>query len=109
MRFAKLPIASRDRAVGRHALLTLALPLVRDSKVLRLPEGESGMSSISADSGKIASVEARPDEAQRLLENVLLKDTCAARQTFGSPIYHRYVEMYADWLHERCDTAGAGK
>ena len=40
-------------------------------------------------------------------ENALLKDTCAARETFGSLPYQRYVEMYADWLHERCDTAGA--
>lgn len=99
----------KDRAVSRHALLTLALPLMRDSKVLRLPEGEAPMSSVAADGGRITMVEAKPDEARRMLHEALLSDTEMAVETFGYSLYPRHVEMYADWLEQCGDKDAAGK
>jgi hypothetical protein len=98
-----------DRAVSRHALLTLALPLMRDSKVLRLPEGEAPMSSVAADGGRITTIEAKPDEARRMLHEALLSDDRVAAETFGYSVHRRHVEMYTDWLEQSGDKGGARK
>jgi hypothetical protein len=99
----------KDRAVSRHALLTLALPLMQNSKVLDLPEGEAPMSSVAADGGRIRTVEAKPDEARRMLHESLLSDRSASAETFGHLAYRRHVEMYADWLEQCGDKGAAGK
>jgi hypothetical protein len=93
------------RAVACHASLALGLPLMEDGKVLRLPEGEAPMSSVAADGGTLAVIEARPDEARRLLREALLVDRDAAAETFGRRAYRRYVEQYARWLESAGDAA----
>jgi hypothetical protein len=99
----------KGTAVARHATLALALPLMQDRKVLRVPEGEAPMSSVGADGGSIASVEARPDEARRMLHAALLSDGRVAVETFGYLAYRRHIETYADWLEQTDDAAVAHK
>ena len=98
----------KGKAVSHHASLTLALPRMRESKRLQLPEGEASMSSAAADGGSLITVRAKPEEARRMLHEALLSDRLAAAATFGDGAHRRHVEMYADWLHE-CGDAGAAK
>jgi hypothetical protein len=97
----------KDKAVARHATLTLALPLMQNTRVLRLPQGQAPMSSVAADGGKFEVIEARPDEARGMLHKVLLSDCGMAAETFGHLAYQRYAEMYADWLQQCGDAAAA--
>jgi hypothetical protein len=99
----------KGTAVARHAMLTLALPRLRSRKVLRLPEGEAPMSPAAADGGSIGVVEAKPDEANRLLREALLDDRREAVEAFGRADYERYVEMYATWLEQSGDKAAAAR
>jgi hypothetical protein len=85
---ARLP----ESAAARHALVTLALPLVRDRKQLRLHEGHSPMSSVSADGGTFRIVSAQPEEASRMLHNALLIDRIAAVKTFGERVHQQHID-----------------
>jgi hypothetical protein len=90
------------RAVARHALLTLARPLMKSSKVLQSAEVECPR--------KFTRVEARPEEAQRLLQEALVNDSHAALETFGLLAYREHVQRLADFLAGQCDDpAGAEK
>lgn len=95
-----------DSALGRHALVTLARPLMRDQMVLRIPEGGGRMASVAADGGRFETAAARPDEARRMLEKALLDDRSAATATFGELTHGVYLEMYSTWLEE-CGEAAA--
>lgn len=96
-----------ERAVARHAALVLARPRMEDRRMLGLPEGRSRMSSVAADGGCLQRVEARPDEARRLLHAALLEDAEAAARTFGRSGYGEHLERYADWLEKHGDAAAA--
>jgi hypothetical protein len=99
----------KDKAVARHAMLALGLPLMRDTRVLRLPQGQVPMSSVAADGGKFEVIPARPDEARRKLHLALLSDRAKAVETFGHFAYERHIGMYADWLHHSGDTSAAAE
>lgn len=79
----------KDRAVARHAMLALAMPRMQDRKVLCFPEGKAPMSSVAADGGGLAVVEAKPDEARRMLQAALLSDSGVAAETFGQRAFRR--------------------
>jgi hypothetical protein len=65
------------------------------------------MSSVAADGGQFEVIQAKPQEAKKLLFNALLSDRSLAHETFGDFAYQRYCQMYADWLHQSGDAAGA--
>ena len=67
------------------------------------------MSSVATDGGRITTVEAKPDEARRMLHEALLSDGCMALETFGHLAYRRHIEMYAEWLELSGDAAAADK
>jgi hypothetical protein len=104
---AEVADALPERAVARHAQLTLALPLMGDTKVLRLPEGRSSMSSVGADGGGIEIVPARPYEAGQLLQRALIDSQTSASRTFGAGRYQRHVDRYATWLEDSGDQDAA--
>ena len=98
----------RGTAVARHALLTLAQPLMHEGCVLRLPAGDAPMSSAAADGGSIATIAARPDEATQMLHEALLTEDTAAMEAFGLGAYRRHVQSYSVWLAQSGDAAAAG-
>lgn len=99
----------KGKAVAQHAKLALALPMMKSRKILRLPEGQTRMSSVSADGGKIDYTAAREDEARRMLEEILLADSRLARNTFGDLWYQKQVHQYIHWLEEAGDKKTAAK
>ncbi len=86
-------------AAARHAALTLALPLMRRSRVLRLPEGRAPMASVAAGGGRFEALEAEPGMVRRLLEGALRDDGLAAA-TFGRRMLARHRAMYEEWLRD---------
>jgi hypothetical protein len=99
----------KDKAIARHAQLALGLPRMEHRKMLSLPEGQSGMSSVSADGGCLDVVKAKPEEARRLLNAALLDHPERAAQTFGRNAFAQQVENFANWLENNGDSAAADK
>lgn len=97
-----------DRAVTRHARLALGLPLMRNRKVLQLPDGSVPMASAACDGGILGVADARPEEARRCLHEALIEgDGVPAAETFAPHAHHRYVMQFADWLASSGDEAAA--
>lgn len=78
-------------AIGRHAAVALALPMLRSGRVLRLPEGETRMASAAWASGKFEVVPARPQQARDLLRLALAGDGAAT--TLGAAETERYTAL----------------
>lgn len=99
----------KQRAIARHAQLALGLPRMENRRMLSLPEGRSGMSSVSADGGCFEMIKAKPEEARRLLNAALLDQPEMAAQTFGQTAFKNHVELFANWLEHNGDRAAAKK
>ncbi len=87
-------------AAARHAALALALPLMRRSRVLCLPEGCAPMASVAAAGGRFEAREAEPGMVRRLLEASLRDDDGLAAATFGRRTLARHRAMYEEWLRD---------
>lgn len=99
----------KTKAVAQHAKLALALPMMKHRKIFRMPAGQTSMSSVGADGGKIAYVEARQDEARRILEETLITGSHLAKNTFGHLSYQKLIHTYAHWLEQAGDKEAAVK
>lgn len=101
-----------DSAAARHAMVALGAPLMRPTKLLRLPEGEAPLSAAACDERRFDTVPARPDEARALLDRVLHDDDPLSAQTFGPLEHARLRKAYRAWIDgggERVKTGKRGK
>jgi hypothetical protein len=97
-----------ESAAARHAALALALPLMRRSRVLSLPEGRAPMASVAAAGGRFKARAADPGTARRLLEAALRDDDGLASATFGRRTLARHRAMYEKWLRDPDDHESVG-
>jgi hypothetical protein len=100
-----------DRRVAQHALVALAKPLMRNAKMLALPDknGAATIKSAAEAGGKFKVAKAKPDEARKQLNAALLKKDNVAAETLGHIEYREYVDQYSDWLAANGDSSAAAK
>jgi hypothetical protein len=100
-----------DRRVAQHALVALAKPLMRNAKMLALPDknGAAMIKSAAEAGGKFKVAKAKPDEARKQLNAALLKKDNVAAETLGHIEYREYVDQYSDWLAANGDSSAATK
>ena len=100
----KLP----DRPVAKHALVALSRPMLRDGKVLYLPQKQDAeMESAALAGGAVTVKKAQPRAAQTGMGTALLKDAEASAETLGNIDYKRYVDRLSDQLATDGDTKAA--
>jgi hypothetical protein len=97
--------------VAQHALVALAKPLMRNAKMLALPDknGAAMIKSAAEAGGKFKVAKAKPDEARKQLNAALLKKDNVAAETLGHIEYREYVDQYSDWLAANGDSSAAAK
>ncbi len=95
------------RAVARHALVALGKPLLREGKVLALPQQTNQLNSAADAGGKFKLTKANPNEAQKDLTAALMKQPGKAAETLGHIDYKWYVDDYSADLAATGDNKAA--
>jgi Metallo-peptidase family M12B Reprolysin-like len=99
-----------DRPVANHALVALGWPLMRDSKVLKLPaKQQSGMEPAADVGGQIAVVKAQPDQGKKDMTTALFSEPERAAQTLGHIDYKSYADELSHSLAGSGDKKAAAK
>jgi hypothetical protein len=97
-----------DQPVARHALIALNRPLMREGKVLRLPDRkEVRMESAVRAGGRITLSTSDPDAARSALNHALFSQPALAARTLGHIEYKQYCDSFSDRLAEYGDNEGA--